>query len=116
MRAIIHHVHKQPEHIRQLVAGVCTVVVGGLAIVFWFNSFQDTSYALLNPGQETSESPALAESQDSESLFSSIGSALGNIKAQISGLSSGRSSIQTETEVQTRPAGPAYPLPVSGDR
>ena len=113
MKRLINHVNSKPEHIRHLVAIGCTVVVGAIVLGFWLRSFQKTTYALLNPGQEESSQQAQFATS-SESLFAHITGAFSDIKAQISGLFAGPTSVQTQ--IQQQPAGPAYSLPVSDER
>jgi len=117
MKNIIHHVHSKPEHIRHLVALGCTVVVASIVLGFWFHSFQNTTYALLNPGQVQDQSVAAAPTADSsQSLFSQISTAFASMKAQIASLFGGSAQVQTQSDVQQQPPGPVYPLPVSNNK
>lgn len=116
MKRIIDHVNSKPEHIRHLTAIGCTAVVGAVLLGFWFHSFQTTTYALLNPDQQpaSEQAPAVAETSPS-SLFGTIGNFISDIKAEISGIFSGQTQVQTSNQIQTdnEPAGAAHPLPVS---
>jgi hypothetical protein len=115
MKNIIHHVRSQPEHIRQLTAVGCTIIVGSLVVAFWLHSFQTTTFALLNPGQEdTTQSQMFAVSSDS--LFGNIGNFFSEIKAQIGGLFGGSNTVKTQVQIQAPLNGPIHPLPVSNDR
>lgn len=46
MRRIIHHVRKQPEHIRRHILHILTIIVGIILIFFWIYSLGAT---LANP-------------------------------------------------------------------
>ncbi|OGN28290.1 MAG: hypothetical protein A2941_01955 [Candidatus Yanofskybacteria bacterium RIFCSPLOWO2_01_FULL_49_17] len=114
MKRLIHHVNRQPEHIRHLVAIGCTVVVGSLVFAFWFNSFEKMTYALLNPGQELEqEGPVFAVASDS--LFGTIGGLFSDLKAQIGELFGNQADTRIEDQGEEEP-GQVHPLPVSNER
>ncbi len=107
MRRIINHVNSKPEHIRELVAGICTLVIGLAVVAVWFHSFKTTTYALLNPPTERT----LAEGS-SDSIFAQIGNAFGDLKGQISGLFGTKPVIEENTPAVQEESEP-YPLPLS---
>ncbi len=112
MKALIHHVRKQPDHVRHLSALGCTAAFGIVVFAFWFHSFQTTTYALLNPG-EGSETRSLAAGSD-DSLFGGIGNTFGSMKAQIGDLFSGSSEVQNHDDASE--IDQAHPLPVADDK
>jgi len=111
MKRIINHVNSKPEHIRHLVALGCTAVVGAVVFSFWLNSFQHTSYALLNPDQTETAAPTLAQSNDS--LFGRIGSVFADVKAQIGNLFSGSNTIENQNVIEQPQDDTVHPLPLS---
>ena len=119
MRSFLHEIHRQPEHVRQLLAGLCTVAVVSLVTLVWFRSFQQDIYALLNPADEPQAQDQMF-ARESSSLFGSIIQAFKDTGAQVSGLltnESSRSQITntTNSSDQNSTSSP-HPLPVSGDR
>ncbi len=113
MKALIHHVRRQPDHIRHLTALGCTAVFGIVVFAFWFHSFQKTTYALLNPEEGAADTRNLAAGSD-ESLFGSIGAAFSSMKAQIGDAFSGANGTLTQEDDST--GSQAHPLPVSDDK
>lgn len=116
----LERIRNQPEHIRQLWAGLCTLVIGAFVVGAWFQSFQATGYALLNPDQvKTAGSPLFAG--DNQSLFASMGqtlkegaAAIGQVWASFSG-KQGPIQIQGNGLPQTSVV-PVYTLPISGNK
>jgi hypothetical protein len=113
MKALIHHVRRQPDHIRHWTAIGCTAAVGAVVVAFWFHSFQTTTYSLLNgQPEQNDQTPAFADNTDS-SLFGSIGEAISSIKAQIGSLFGNGTAVQTNVPIDTQSDEPVYPLPVT---
>lgn len=118
MKSLIREIRNQPDHIRELIAGLCTVVIASLVALVWFNSFKHDVFVLLNPDQQT-DNRFLAS--DSTSLFGYIGKAFSDGKAQItefikgshtSTISPTTNSNTTSSNTESNP----HALPVSGDR
>lgn len=113
MKRIIAHVNSKPDHIRHFVAIGCTVVVGSLVFAFWFNSFQDKTYALLNPEDvSAAESRTFADS-GSGSLFSTMADTFLGLKAQIGSLFDGNSEVNVQQQTENQNQEPVHPLPIS---
>jgi len=115
MQRVINHVRRQPDHVRELWATGCTLVVVLAIAAFWFHSFEDNVYALLNP----SDVPADNQSQfavNPLSLFGFIGDAISSSKAQILNLFDHSSDSGTTTNsnpvISSQPSQP-HPLPLT---
>jgi hypothetical protein len=117
MKALIHEIRQQPHHVRELATILCTIAVVAVVALVWFHSFQKDIYAMLNPGDQPQAQDQLF-AQQSQSLFGSLISTLGEGKAQISALFSGKSGQTdiTNSSAQTDASAAAHPLPVSGNR
>ena len=76
-------VRKQPQHIREIMFGLCVVTTVSLVGMIWFNSFQEDMYALLNP-EEAQQEKFLAQ-ENQKSLFGNLSKTLGDIKSTVSG-------------------------------
>lgn len=114
MRTIIREIRNQPDHVRELAAILCTViVVAGVGFV-WFRSFQSNIYALLNPAPEAAQERIFA--RESRSLFGSILEVLGQGKAQILDLFGGEQVEPIDRSENVPAEIEAHPLPVSGNR
>ncbi|OGN16907.1 MAG: hypothetical protein A3C88_00475 [Candidatus Yanofskybacteria bacterium RIFCSPHIGHO2_02_FULL_50_12] len=114
MRTLIHKARQQPRHIRELLAGLCTLVVVAVVVTVWFNSFERNLYALLNEPQDQETQLAIEKSQ---SLLGSIGSSVkdfGLAMGQLFSLFNGKDSNITIN--QDADEGQPYPLPVWGNR
>ena len=125
----IDRIRSQPQHIRELWVVGCTVVVVLIIVAIWFRSFNNNVYALLNPGQAPAPEQNIAanggglpagQADTSASLFGSIGQAIQDAKAEISGLLNFSSSVSTnqsaDGNAQPVTGGPVHALPVSGNR
>ena len=118
MKHLIQEIRNQPDHIRELLAGLCTVIVVTLVGVVWFNSFQHNIYALLNPDQETRNQEQLFAG-NTQSLFGSISQTIKEATSQIGnalgGVKSGNQvniGVVRDGRLPDRP----HPLPVQGNK
>ncbi len=115
IKRFVYHVRSQPDHIREFWAGLFTIISVIIVGTIWFRSFEHNVYALLNP----EEAPAGETNYfaGAGSLFSSIGDAIKNGKAQIQSLAGGSSQKTEEPKNTEQPKAPAvYTLPLSGNR
>ena len=115
----IDKIRSQPDHIRELSAGLCTVVVVLLVAAVWFTSFKHNVYALLNPDQQAQPQSEFFASNVT-SLFGSIGETIKNTTAAISevfdSLKSGNQSVNIEINQKTSYTDQVHTLPVSGNK
>jgi len=120
--SILHKIHAQPDHIRELIAGICTVVVVIVIGIFWANSFKHTVYATLNPDQQTqTDQPLFANISTPSSLFGYIAQGVSSGKAEIFSLFNNFSNSTSVDNSQpsgpaAQPQGQVHPLPVTGNR
>ncbi|HZZ99364.1 MAG TPA: hypothetical protein VFK07_01500 [Candidatus Paceibacterota bacterium] len=119
--SILHKIRQQPDHIRELIAGLCTIVVVVAIGFVWARSFDHSVYAMLNPSQEDSSAqPLFANISTPTSLFGYIGQGILAGKAEIFSLFDGSSTtVDNNNGPQTSSApiqGQAHPLPVTGSK
>ena len=76
-------IRKQPQHIREIMFGLCVTTTVSLVGMVWFNSFQKDMYALLNP-EEVQQEKFLAQ-ENQKSLFGNLNKTLGDIKSTMTG-------------------------------
>lgn len=115
--SLLKKIHEQPDHIRELWAVFCTLIVAVIIAAVWFYSFKQNVYALLNPDQEV-QSQNQSFAGNTKSLFDSFGQIIKDSTAQISqvlGIIRG-SSQTTQVEVNNSSSGVVHILPVSGNR
>lgn len=115
----LDRIRSQPDHIRHIWAGLCTLVVGALVVSIWFHSFHTTAYALLNPDQAQQDGNAPIFASQNQSLFASIAQTLKDGTAAIGQVWSALRDTQPVRVQNNQPAadgGQAYPLPVSGNK
>ncbi len=105
-------IRNQPDHVREMLAGLCTVAVVSLIGIVWFRSFQGNIYALLN--DETSPVQEQFAATDKQSLFGSLGETVKGATQAVQALV-GNQAVQVEGEGQPA-AEHTYLLPVSSDR
>ncbi|HWA64596.1 MAG TPA: hypothetical protein VG866_01985 [Candidatus Paceibacterota bacterium] len=111
MKSLIRDIRNQPDHVRELLVLLCTVVVGAGIGMIWFHSFKQDVYALLNPQPEQSDDRSFAS--DTTSLFGYIGKAFSQSKAQIENFIAGSDSKEPATSQES---GQPHALPVTGNK
>ncbi|HVZ11305.1 MAG TPA: hypothetical protein VG941_02750 [Candidatus Paceibacterota bacterium] len=112
MKSLIRDIRNQPDHVRELIALLCTVVVGVGIGVIWFHSFKHDVYALLNPKPDQS-SDARSFASDTTSLFGYIGKAFSQSKAQIEDFLTRSDSNES---LSPQESGQPHALPVTGNK
>ena len=116
----LHKIHAQPDHIRELIAGACTVVVVVIISMVWFHSFKQNLYTLLNPDQQVQDQ-FYANASESKSIFASIGQTIKDTFAAISdtfgNIKAGSQTINVQSgNTVNAGKGSAHALPVSGNK
>ena len=117
---LLHKIHAQPDHIRELIAGACTVVVVVIISMVWFHSFKQNLYTMLNPDQQV-QNQFYANVSKPQSIFASIGHTIKDTFAAISdtfgNIKAGSQMINVESGNNANGGkGSAHTLPVSGNR
>ncbi len=119
MSKFLDDIRSQPEHIREMYAGLCTVVVVAVVLMIWFHSFKQNVYALLNPDEQTqTRDQFFASNNAPSSLFGYIGQAVSASRATIADLLKGNvpSGSNSQTGTATHDSGQVHVLPISGNR
>ena len=113
--SILKNLQEQPQHIREIMFGLCVVITVSLVGAVWFNDFQNDMYALLNP-EEVQQEKFLAQ-KNSESLFGVLGKTFGDISSVMTGFwGSSGSGDGAKTEVENKTSDRVYLLPLSEER
>lgn len=113
--SILKNIQEQPQHIREIMFGLCVVTSVSLVGAVWFNDFQNDMYALLNP-EEIQQEKFLAQ-ENSESLFGVLGKTFGDMSSVFSGFwdsfGSGDGAI---IEIENKTSDRVYLLPLSEEK
>lgn len=110
--SFLDDIRKQPQHIREIMFGLCVVTTVSLVGMVWFNSFQKDMYALLNP-EEVQQEKFLAQ-ENQRSLFGNLSKTFGDIGAIVSGFwGSGGSDNRAKEGVEKTETDKIYLLPLS---
>ena len=112
---ILKNIHEQPQHVREIMFGLCVITTVSLVGAVWFKDFQNDMYVLLNP-EEVQQERFLAQ-ENSESLFGVLGQTLGDMSSVFTNFwDSGDANKKTETGVEIRPVDKVYLLPLSEEK
>ncbi len=109
---ILKNIHEQPQHIREIMFGLCVVTTVSLVGAVWFKDFRSDMYALLNP-EEVRQERFLAR-ENSESLFGVLGKTFGDISSVLTDFwDSPGSGDGVKTGVENKSVDRVYLLPLS---
>ena len=88
--SLLKEIRNQPDNIRETFMWVSVVIVFSFVIFGWFRSTEDKLFVMLHP-EEAEQERALAENakQNQPSLFSTIGSTIGELKGSLTGFIGG---------------------------
>jgi len=113
--SILGKIQEQPQHIREIMFGLCVVTTVSLVGAVWFKDFQNDMYALLNP-EEVQQERFLAQ-ENSESLFGVLGKTFGDMSSVFTGFwGSPGSGDGVKTEVEEKTSDRVYLLPLSEEK
>lgn len=113
--SMLKNIQEQPQHIREIMFGLCVVITVSLVGAVWFKDFQKDMYVLLNP-EEVQEERFLAQ-ENSESLFGALGQTLGDMSSIFTDLwGSGSSGDEATIEVENKTSDRVYLLPLSEEK
>lgn len=113
--SFLEDIKKQPQHIREIMFGLCVITTVSLVGMIWFNSFKRDTYALLNP-EDVKQERLLAQ-ENQTSLFGNLSKTFKDISATISSFW-GSDSFNSETEqgVEKSDTDKVYLLPLSEEK
>ena len=123
--SILKNIHEQPQHVREIMFGLCVITTVSLVGAVWFKDLQNDMYALLNP-EEVQQERFLAQ-ENSDSLFGVLGKTFGDISSIWTGFWGSDVSIEgmkTEVDpallkksgVENKTVNKVYLLPLSEER
>lgn len=113
--SILKNIQEQPQHIREIMFGLCVVTTVSLVGAVWFHSFQKDTYALLNPEEANTQKFLAQENQ--KSLFDNLSGTFSDLGAALSGiLGSGGPADQKDIGVEKTSADKVYLLPLSEEK
>lgn len=115
MRKILHEIHSQPPHIRELFMWSCVVITFSVVGFVWFRSTSRQFVALMNPKAEEERILADKNKPKQPSPFATVLTSWRNLQANISELFVGpRSNLQINNGI-TNPEKTVPPqrLPIS---
>ena len=113
--SILKNIQEQPQHIREIMFGLCVVTTVSLVGAVWFRDFQNDMYALLNP-EDVQQERFLAQ-ENSESLFSVLGKTFGDLSSVLTGFwGSSDSNNKPEGGVENKTINKVYLLPLSEEK
>jgi len=108
-------IRKQPQHIREIMFGLCVITTVSLIGMVWFNSFKKDTYALLNP-EDVKQERLLAQENQS-SLFGNLSKTFKDIGATISSFwGSNNFNSGPEQGVEKPSTDRVYLLPLSEEK
>ncbi|MDP3697237.1 MAG: hypothetical protein Q8R55_04400 [Candidatus Taylorbacteria bacterium] len=110
-------IQKQPQHIREIMFGLCVITTVSVAGMIWFRSFEEDLFVLLNPEPEKQEQFYTERSKRTPTIYAIVTKAVGNLRATLydaMGFLDNYNSKQIEIEEELE--GEVYKLPLSGDK
>lgn len=108
-------IKKQPQHIREIMFGLCVITTVSLVGMVWFGSFKKDTYALLNP-EDTKQERLLAQ-ENQTSLFGNLSKTFKDIGATISNFwGSNSSDSGVEQGIEKTNTDRVYLLPLSEEK
>ena len=114
--SFLDEIKKQPQHIREIMFGLCVVTTISLVGMVWFGSFKNNLYVLLNPDQTIQQQLFASNSKVSNpSLFASISGSLKDLKATLLNVLNLNKGDTIRVDNNSNPV-KAYLLPLSGEK
>lgn len=114
--SLLHDIRKQPHRTRMILFTLCVISSTAVVGAAWFRSFQETSFALLNPDQKVQEQ-YFAQLNGVSSPLKSLAGAYEDLRANIFGLFRDQSQVTPTPAVRSADdKEKAQPLPLSGSR
>lgn len=117
--SLLDEIRKQPEHIRKIMFGLCSIVAISLIGLIWFRSFEKNLFVLMNP-DEAVQQKYFAETGKEDTLFANLGKAVKDLKSSVQAAignifqkSGSEMIIPSNSEA---PANKIHPLPLSEEK
>ena len=113
----LEDIKKQPQHIREIMFGLCVVITVSLVGVIWFRSFEKDLFVMLNP-EPDKQAQFFAEMDAHQPLgYADLSKALGNLRASVyNAFGFMKNYNANQVDVEPEYTGEVHSLPLSGDK
>ncbi len=115
--SFLDEIRKQPQHIREIMFGLCVITTVSVVGMIWFRSFEEDLFVLLNPELEKQDQFYAERSKRTPTVYANVTKAFGNLRATLydaMGFFEDYNSKQIDVGEELE--GEAHKLPLSGDK